>query len=122
MSRTSRSALAALLWLVIAIPAAAGVPTAHRISFQGVGRNASNQPVVSGDVRVRIYDAATGGTLVYDSGTDFVGSIVTGVFNVVLGGGTALMLDDTKQYHLELDVNGQEVVGDAAAGRRWNTV
>jgi hypothetical protein len=111
-------ALCALVGFAVTMPAAAGVPTPHRLSFQGLARNASNQPVVSGDVRVRIYDAPTAGALVYDSGTEFAGAIVTGVFNVVLGSGTPLLLDNTLQYHLELDVNGEEVVGDAAAGRQ----
>jgi hypothetical protein len=113
-----RLAIATLAFLSIAFPALAGVPTPHRISFQGLGRNTSNQPVVTGDIRVRIYDAATGGTLVYDSGAEFNGALTTGVFNVVLGSGTALLLDDTRQYYLELDVNAQEVIGDAAGGRQ----
>lgn len=96
----------------------AGVATPHRLSFQGLGRNAANEPVVSGDIRVRIYDAATAGNLVYDSGTDFNGALATGVFNVVLGSGTPLLLDATLPYHLELDINGEEVIGDAVAGRQ----
>jgi hypothetical protein len=111
-------ALCALSALGIALPATAGVPTAHLISFQGLARNSADQPVVSGDVRVRIYDASTAGTLVYDSGAEFAGAIVTGVFNVVLGSGAPLMLDNTRLYHLELDINSEEIVGDAATGRR----
>jgi len=112
-------ALGTLLALALETPSAdAGAPTAHRLSFQGLAKNASNQPVYSGDVRVRIYSAATGGTLVYDSGSEFNGAVVTGVFNVVLGSGAALMLDNTLQYYLELDINGQEVVGDAVSGRQ----
>jgi hypothetical protein len=118
MRRLLRWALVTLACIALATPATAGVPTPHRISFQGLARNSSNQPVVSGDVRVRIYDAATAGTLVYDSGSEFNGAVVTGVFNVLLGGGTPLLLDATKQYHLELDVNADEIIGDAAAGRQ----
>jgi len=117
MRRIPRWALV-VACIAIATPATAGVPTPHRISFQGLARNSSNQPVVSGGVRVRIYDAATAGTLVYDSGSEFNAAVATGVFNVLLGGGTPLLLDATKQYHLELDVNGQEIIGDAAAGRQ----
>ena len=108
----------ALAGIAIAIPAMAGVPTPHRISFQGVARNSSNQPVVTGNVRVRIYDAPTGGALVYDSGAEFNGAVVTGVFDVPLGGGTPLLLDATRQYHLELDINAEEIIGDAASGRQ----
>ena len=114
------SALGTLLVLALATStsATAGTPTAHRLSFQGLAKDASNQPVYSGDVRVRVYSAATAGTLVYDSDSEFNGAVVTGVFNVVLGSGTPLMLDNTLQYYLELDINGQEVVGDAASGRQ----
>ncbi len=106
------------LALVTPRPAAAETPTAHRLSFQGLARDAASHPVLTGDVRVRIYDASTGGALVYDSAAEFNGVIVDGVFDVVLGSGAALMLDGTQQYFLELDVNGQEVVGDAASGRQ----
>ncbi|MEO7866188.1 MAG: hypothetical protein ABIU54_00975, partial [Candidatus Eisenbacteria bacterium] len=110
--------LGTLALLGIARPATAGVATFHRLSFQGVARDASNLPVASGNVRVRVYSAPTGGALVYDSNSEFNGAIVGGVFNVLLGGGAPLTLDDTQLYHLELDVNGAEVVGDAASGRQ----
>jgi hypothetical protein len=116
--RNLPAALCALALLAFSWPVVAGVATPHRLSFQGLARDAADQPVVSGDVRVRIYDAPTSGELVYDSGTEFAGAIVTGVFNVLLGGGTSLLLDDTRLYHLELDINGEEVVGDAAGGRQ----
>jgi hypothetical protein len=67
---------------------------------------------------VRIYDAQSGGTLVYDSGSDFVGSVQEGIFDVLLGSITPLNLDNTLLYYLELDINGEEVVGDANAGRQ----
>jgi hypothetical protein len=111
-------ALGALSLFTCVSLAAAGVPTSHRLSYQGLARNAANQPVVSGGVRIRIYDASAAGNLVYDSGTEFASAIVTGVFNVVLGSGAPLLLDNTHLYHLELDVNGEEVIGDAAAGRQ----
>src|SRR5262245_42534710 len=118
LMRRSTLALTVLAALTLSIPALGATPTAHRLSFQGVARNASNQIVLTGDVRVRIYDASTGGVLAYDSGSEFAGAILTGVFNVVLGNVTPLLLDDTRQYYLELDVNGQEVVGDANGGRQ----
>jgi hypothetical protein len=65
-----------------------------------------------------VYDGATAGVLVYDSGSEFAGAIVTGVFDVVLGSGVPLLLDNTHLYHLELDINGEEVIGDATAGRQ----
>lgn len=120
MPRMFRRSLPILAVLVVcaAASAIAGVATSHRLSFQGIARDASNQPVAAGDVRVRIFDAPTAGTLVYDSASEFNGAIVGGIYNVLLGGGTPLMLDDTRLYHLELDINGTEVVGDAASGRQ----
>jgi len=111
--------LAGVLGLVLTMsPITAGVSTPHLISFQGRALDSSGQPIASGNIAVRIYDAATGGTLVYDSGTDFNGSISNGIYSVVLGSVTPLSLDNTKLYYLEADINGTEVVGDTAGGRQ----
>jgi hypothetical protein len=116
-----KSSLAVFLVLGLWCPASsslAGTPTSHLISFQGRALDASGNVVLNGDLVVRVYSEATGGTPVYDSGTDFQGAIEDGFFNVLLGGTTALILDNTLLYHLEVDINGEEVVGDAAAGRQ----
>ncbi len=119
MARSLRFRIALLLWMSAWLsPAEAGIATPHRISYQGQARNAAHQPVLAGDVTVRIYNGFTGGTLVYDSGTEFTGAISAGVFSVLLGGGAPLLLDNTREYYLELDINGTEVVGDAASGRQ----
>jgi len=109
-----------LLFLFAIVPTSshASVVTAHLLSFQGQARDGAQQPVGSGDVRVRIYDAATGGALVYDSNGEFAGAIQGGVFSVLLGSGAPLLLDNTRQYYLELDINGAETIGDAASGRQ----
>ncbi|MFO7652318.1 MAG: FlgD immunoglobulin-like domain containing protein [Candidatus Krumholzibacteriia bacterium] len=79
--------------------------------------NAAGVPVAAGSLAVRIYDSATGGTMIYDSGADFAGAIATGLFDVVLGAVTPLSLDVEQLYHLEIEVDGIEVAGDAAGGR-----
>ncbi|MBK6900846.1 MAG: hypothetical protein IPH09_16875 [bacterium] len=107
-----------LTLLLVAATAAAGAPTPHLISFQGRALDTGGGPVAAGDVRVRIYDAPEGGVLVYDSGTEFAGAVVAGIFDVLLGGGAELLLDNTRQYHLELDIEGEEVVGDETSGRQ----
>lgn len=110
----------ALLLLFALVPTSshAGVVTAHLLSFQGQARDGAQQPISTGDVRVRIYDAASGGALVFDSNAEFVGAIQGGVFSVLLGSGTPLLLDNTRPYYLELDINGAETIGDAASGRQ----
>ncbi|MFO7652319.1 MAG: hypothetical protein R6X25_00695 [Candidatus Krumholzibacteriia bacterium] len=111
-------ALVAAVLALGCVPCSAGTSTPHLISFQGRALDSAGQPLGTGDVAVRIYDAAAGGVLVYDSGIDFTGEVQDGLFSVVLGSVTPLSLDNTRQYFLEVDVNGQEVVGDAAAGRQ----
>lgn len=49
-------------------------PTPHRLSFQGRAADASQQPVLTGDVAVRHDDEAIGGALA-DSGSEFTGAI-----------------------------------------------
>lgn len=106
------------LLLCVASPSLASVATPHLISFQGQALDSESNPIASGDISVRIYDAETGGTLVYDSGSDFAGSVQGGIFDVLLGSITPLNLDNTLPYYLELDINGEEVVGDANGGRQ----
>ncbi len=112
------SALSATVLILGAATAFGGVPTPHLIPFQGRALDSGGQPLATGDVTVRIYDAPAAGTLVYDSGTQFAGAVQNGVFNVLLGQAPALLLDNTQLYYLEVDLNGQEVVGDAAGGRQ----
>jgi hypothetical protein len=109
---------AAALLLCATVPASAGIPTPHLIPLQGRALDSSGEPLATGDVAVRIYAATTGDSLVYDSGTQFAGAVQEGVFNVLLGEGTSLELDNTRPYYLEVDVNGQEVLGDAVTGRQ----
>ncbi len=99
-------------------PSQAGYFTNHLISFQGRALDANNDPMVTGDVAVRIYDAATDGNLIYDSGIEFQNTIENGIFDILLGSGTILSLDNTQLYFLELDLDGDEVIGDAASGRQ----
>ena len=119
-SRTMR--LTASLSLVIALVgsdrvALAAPATAQHLAIQGVARDADDVLIPAGDIAVRVYTDASGSTLVYDSGTSFDGAISQGIFDVIVGAGTPLMLDVEQSYFLELSVTGTEVVGDAAGGR-----
>jgi len=61
----------------------------------------------SGDLQVAIFDAASGGNLIYNSTTDFYGNISSGKYDVMLGSGTNEMdLEYGKYYYLELYING----------------
>lgn len=99
------------------LAASAAPPTAQHLPIQGVARDANEWLVPSGNLAVRVYAAALGGSPVYDSGTAFNGAIAQGTFDVIVGETTTLMLDSEAQYFLELDVAGAEVIGDAAGGR-----
>jgi hypothetical protein len=111
--------LPALLLVVAALAptAAAGVATPHQLPLQGKATDGSGAVLASGDLAVRIYDAPTAGALVYDSAAEFSGSIADGIFDVLLGAATSLDLDNTQLYYLEIDVDANEVIGDANGGR-----
>ena len=90
----------------------------HLIPLQGRASDIYGSPLTTGDISVRIYDAETDGNLVYDSGADFGGAIVNGIYDVLLGSITPLDLDNTVKYYIEIDINAEEVVGDATSGRQ----
>jgi len=102
-----------LIFLTVAVSA-----TEHLISLQGYASDSSDNPLSTGDISVRIYDNSSGGSLVYDSGDDFNDTIADGIYDILLGSNTSLDLDNTKKYHMEIDINGGEVVGDATSGRQ----
>jgi hypothetical protein len=111
-------AISTLVLGLLAAPRAAAAPaTAHHLAIQGVARDPTFALVPSGDVVVRIYADSIGGTAVYDSGVEFADAITQGIFDLVAGRGAPLLLDSGQSYFLELDVGGEEVVGDAAGGR-----
>ena len=74
------------------------------------GRATSGGVVLqTGDVQALIYDANSGGNLVYDSGTDFVSAIHSGIFDIVLGEVTLLDFNYGAYYYLDLKVNGSDL-------------
>jgi hypothetical protein len=97
--------------------ASAAPATAHRFAIQGVLYDVNDQLLTSGDIAVRIYSDSLGGAPVFDSGTQFAGNIANGVFDVMVGQSTPLMLDHERAYFLELDAAAVEILGDAAGGR-----
>ncbi|HLC79931.1 MAG TPA: hypothetical protein VJG83_05955 [archaeon] len=62
--------------------------------------------VTSADLRVGIYDAATGGNIVYDSGTDYNGTVINGIVDVMLGDGSvSLDLNYGTLYYMDININ-----------------
>ena len=106
------------LWALVAIPAAAAPITAVEVAIQGVARDAAGLLIPAGNIAVRVYADSLGGAPLYDSAAEFNGAIIQGIFDVIVGRATPLMLDHDQSYFLELDVAGVEVVGDAAGGRQ----
>jgi len=104
--------------LVLIILSVAVSAAEYLIPLQGQASDISGNLLSTGNISVRIYNATTGGSLVYDSGTDFNGAISNGIYDVLLGSTTPLDLDNTKKYFMEVDINGEEVVGDATSGRQ----
>ncbi|MEM4397677.1 MAG: hypothetical protein QW757_03590 [Candidatus Woesearchaeota archaeon] len=61
------------------------------------------------DIRIYIYDSPTGGTLIYDSGTDFNNAIQNGRYDILLGSITPLTLEYGKLYYLDMSINGEDL-------------
>ncbi|MBI2135662.1 hypothetical protein HYU06_01165, partial [Candidatus Woesearchaeota archaeon] len=70
----------------------------------------SGTALQSGNVIVTIWDALTGGNLIYNSTTDFYNAISNGKFDIVLGNSTnSLNLEYGKVYYTDFEINGSDV-------------
>ena len=101
-----------VFWMVVSLmllPFAVS-QTEHLIPLQGQASDSSGNLLSTGNVSVRIYDAAIGGNLVFNAG--FINAIQNGIYDVLLGSTAPLSLDNTKKYFMEIDINHEEVVGD----------
>ncbi len=96
-----------VLVMVVSSLVSAEIP--QMISYQGKVTDASGTPVADGNypMRFRIYDAATGGTPLWDSGDRTV-AVSGGVFSVLLGQSPqpAIGLAFDADYWLEVTFNG----------------
>jgi hypothetical protein len=96
---------AALTFLILATSVAA---VSDLISLQG-NVYAGGTPLALGNLQVIIYASSACAASIYDSGSDFNGSIVNGQYDVMLGNAslTALTVDPTVRYlYLETVING----------------
>ena len=95
--------LIAFLFLVASVSA-----IQQLVSLQGkVDLNGSL--VDDGNITITIYDASTGGNLIYDSSNDFVNAIQDGYFDIMLGPSTELNLNLSRDYWFDVEVNGQNL-------------
>lgn len=106
--------LAVLLGLVVLIVLSGVVfsDTQHLIPIQGKAEDISGNLLAMGNLSVRIYEVSAGGSPTYSN--IFLNAINNGIYDIQL----SLSLNNTKKYYLELDINGEEVVGDANGGRQ----
>ena len=75
-----------IFFLVLVAVSAGYSEIPQMIGYQGMVTDAAGDPVADGDysMRFRLYNAATGGTELWDSGVQTVG-LNNGIFNVLLG-------------------------------------
>ncbi|MCU0611878.1 MAG: hypothetical protein MUE60_08835, partial [Candidatus Eisenbacteria bacterium] len=103
------SRCAAVLVLMLGIPGAAVAEIPQVISYQGKVTDAGGAPVADGTYTMwfRIYDAVSGGNLVWDSGAQSV-ALTGGIFSVLLGESPmpALTLDFSQDYWLGVVFSG----------------
>lgn len=77
------------------------------VAFQG-NVNEGSTALTSGNLSVAIFDSESGGSVVYNSTTDFDGAISNGKYDVMLGNGSnVLNLNYGQKYYLEMFVNGE---------------
>lgn len=102
-----KSILVLFVFLIAAGVTRAEIP--QEISYQGKVTDTSGIPVPDGSyiMRFRIYNAASGGSVLWDSGNQSV-SLTGGIFDVNLGGDIAppITLDFTQDYWLLVTFDG----------------
>lgn len=89
--------------------------TPQHLPLQGRVTDGGGHALAEGTAVVRVYAQAAGGDSVYAE--TFATGVLDGALDVLVGAGGGLLLDADSLYHLEIVVDGDEVVGDAAAGR-----
>src|SRR3989338_577931 len=86
-----------------------GVFAGDFVSLQGNVKSGGID-LASGNLQVLIYDASSGGNLIYNSSTDFNNSIANGKYDVLLGNTSQqLNLNYGQKYYFEIYVNGERL-------------
>src|SRR5262245_21690270 len=96
-SRTSRHAMRGRALFTVLVLASLSTQRAHtapavpyHVPVIGVARDADDAIIPSGNLVIRIFPDSIGGSALYDSGSEFNGEIVKGIFDVVAGRSTPL--------------------------------
>ena len=110
-------AIALFLFIFLStILSASAFAVQNLMALQGAVDNSGAS--VNGNLTVTIWTQATGGTLVYNSSSDFNDAIIDGRFDVLLGSGSQeLSLEYGKIYYMDMAVNGVDL-NPAGAERR----
>ena len=78
------------------------------ISLQG-NVDQSGVAVPSGNVTVTIYDALSGGDMIYNSTTDYNGAIINGKYDILVGNGSNdLSLAFGQKYYMALHIQSEQ--------------
>ncbi|MBI4441072.1 hypothetical protein HY639_02810, partial [Candidatus Woesearchaeota archaeon] len=118
MHKSTRSirSLSFMLLLVIMVISVSSLALAAEfngddlMALQGNVVDSVGNPLNGANLRVVIYDNVTGGTLIYNSSTDFNSAINNGRFDVFLGNGSQnLSLEYNQVYYIDMEVNGEDL-------------
>jgi hypothetical protein len=81
----------------------------HLLPLQGTAK-LNGATLASGNIIVEIYDAPTGGNLIYNSSTDFNNVISGGKYDIILGNGTQpLSLNFGQKYYMDMYIQGVDM-------------
>ncbi len=81
----------------------------HLLPLQGTAR-INNAVLTAGDIIVEIYDAPTGGNMVYNSTNDFLSVISAGDYDILIGNGSQpLSLRFGTKYYMDIYLNGADM-------------
>src|SRR3989338_6336706 len=120
-SRNMKSLLALLLAISIAFALFSTSATAIKqlISLQGKVVDNNGNLLGRGNLTVTIWDHATnaGGSLVFNTTSEFNGNISNGFFDVVLGSISDLNLNLSSTYYMDLMINNEDVDWDGQERR-----
>ncbi|MDP2907973.1 MAG: tail fiber domain-containing protein [Nanoarchaeota archaeon] len=120
--RGGRKAIRPLLFLLVfVISAISSVAVQELISLQGKVTTSAGALVNDGNLTVLVYDAPTGGNMVYNSSEDFNTSIQAGSFDVLLGSVTDMHLKLSDIYYMDMEVNGEDVDWDGEERKQFQS-
>src|SRR3989338_854769 len=104
-----RFVLVILTLLIVLFSFAARAAEEHLLPLQGTAR--INGGLLSvGNLDIFIYDAASGGNLVYNSSTDFHGIIRNGRYDILIGNGSQpLSLRFGTKYYMDITMNSTDL-------------